>query len=128
MTDNPDKIYIRDLELRCIIGINPEERKKKQTVLINVALRCSLEKAGKMDDIKNTIDYKSVKQAIIALVESSSFLLIEALAQNIAELCLRQKGVAEATVTVDKPGALRYARSVAVEICRKKRSKEKGKS
>jgi dihydroneopterin aldolase/D-erythro-7,8-dihydroneopterin triphosphate epimerase len=125
MTDNHDKIYIRDLGLRCIIGINPEERKEKQTVLINVTLHCNLEKAGKTDDINNTIDYKSLKQGILALVEGSSFFLIEALAQNIAELCLRQEGVAEAKVTVDKPGALRYARSVAVEICRKKRAKVK---
>lgn len=120
MTEPHDKIHIRDLKLQCIIGINPEERKEKQTVLINIILHCNLEQAGKTDDIKDTVDYKSVKQKIVALVENSSFFLIETLAQNIAELCLAQRGVSEVNVILDKPGALRYARSVAVDICRKR--------
>ncbi len=109
------------MKLICIIGIKPVERKKKQTVLVNVALRCDLRHAGTTDDIDDTIDYKSVKNEIMEFAENSSFFLIEALAHKIAELCLARPGVTEATVTVDKPGALRYARSAAVEICRKKR-------
>ncbi|MEJ2110426.1 MAG: dihydroneopterin aldolase [Acidobacteriota bacterium] len=121
MAESQDKIYIRDLNLRCIIGVNPIERKEKQTVNINVVLHADLRQACITDNIEFTVDYKSVKKKIIALVENSSFHLIEALAQNIAELCLEQDGVTRVSVTLDKPGALRYSRSVAVEICRKKR-------
>ena len=113
-----DKIYIRDLALRCIIGIYPEERREKQDVIINVEMHCDLRAAGKSDDLHDTVDYKSIKKAILKLVESSHFQLIEALAENIAAIALADSKVSEVVVTVDKPGALRFAKSSAVEITR----------
>jgi dihydroneopterin aldolase/D-erythro-7,8-dihydroneopterin triphosphate epimerase len=117
-----DKIYIRDLALRCIIGIYPEERREKQDVIINVIMTCDHSNAAAKDDIQYAVDYKGIKKRILALVESSQFNLIETLADRIARLCLENPGVKSATVTVDKPNALRFARSVAVEITRKSRA------
>jgi FolB domain-containing protein len=111
-----DKIHIRDLSLRTIIGTFPEERENRQDILLNIELRCDLAKAGKSDNLADTIDYKSVKKAIIAMVEASSFYLIEALVAKVADICLSYQGVESVKVTLDKPGALRFARSVAVEI------------
>ena len=113
-----DKIYIRDLALRCIIGIYPEERREKQDVTINVVMSCDLRKAGRSDDLNDTVDYKSIKKAILKLVEESHFLLIESLAENIADIALADQKVEQVVVTIDKPGALRFARSSAVEITR----------
>lgn len=113
-----DKIFIRDLALRCIIGIYSEERTNKQDVVINVTMETDLRKAGQSDDLNDTVDYKAVKLEILDLVEKSEFQLIESLAERIAELCLKADGVQCATVTIDKPRALRFARSVAVEISR----------
>jgi len=93
MQENLDKIYIRDLLLRCIVGINPEERREKQDVIINVALNCDLRHACSTDCIEDTIDYKNIKKGIISLVENSSFLLIEKLCGEIAALCLKNKRV-----------------------------------
>lgn len=118
MSKRLDKIYIRDLHLRCIVGIYPEEREHKQDVIVNVILRCDLSEACRSDRIEDTVDYKSVKKRIVAMVEASEFFLIERLADAIAEICLESPAVALAQVTVDKPGALRFARSVAVEISR----------
>ncbi len=115
-----DKIFIYDLLLRCIIGIYPHERVEKQDVLVNVALECDLAQAGESDRIEDTVDYKSIKKEIIRLVEGSAFNLIEKLAAEIARVCLAADGVRRVTVTVDKPGALRFTRSVAVEITREK--------
>ena len=75
--ENYDKIHITDLLLRCIIGINDEEREKKQDVLINMTMYADLTKPGQTDDIQDTVDYKKVKQEVIRLVENSSFFLIE---------------------------------------------------
>lgn len=116
-----DKIYIRDLALRCIIGIFPAERENKQDVVINVELGCaSFAAAAASDAIEDAVDYKAVTKRIIALVEQSDFQLIETMAERIAELVLVDPRVQVATVSVDKPGALRFARSVAVEVVRRR--------
>ena len=117
-----DKIYIRDLEIRCIIGVNQVERTEKQDVVINVILFTDTRKAGRTDALADSVDYKRVKKAILSLVESSEFLLIEKLADEIAKVCLDDSKVQKVKVTVDKPGALRYTRSVAVEIVRTRES------
>ena len=113
-----DKITIRDLALRCIIGVYPEERTTRQDVVVNVIMETDLRKAGQSDDLNDTVDYKAVKLAILDLVEKSEYQLIESLAERIAEICLAAKGVERTTVSIDKPDALRFTRSVAVEITR----------
>jgi dihydroneopterin aldolase/D-erythro-7,8-dihydroneopterin triphosphate epimerase len=115
-----DKIFIRDLALRCIIGIYPEERREKQDVVINVEMHTDLRKAGLSDDLNDTVNYKSIKKAILQLVEASHFQLIESLAEQIAAIALADEKVQQAVVTIDKPGALRFAKSSAVEITRNK--------
>ncbi|MDK2858092.1 MAG: D-erythro-7,8-dihydroneopterin triphosphate epimerase [Verrucomicrobiota bacterium] len=114
-----DRIHIRDLALRCIIGVYPEERTHKQDILINVTMGTNLRAAGKSDALEDTVDYKSIKLEILDFVENSSFQLIESLAEGIAAICLKADRVQSATVTIDKPGALRFTRSVAVEVTRR---------
>jgi len=111
-----DKIHIRDLCVPCIIGINPHERTEKQDVLINITLVCDCSTACCSDRIEDTIDYKTLKDELVAFVSGSQFFLIEKMAQEIASHCLATAGVESVIVTVDKPGALTGARSVAVEI------------
>ena len=117
-----DKIHIRDLALRCIIGVNQDERTEKQDIVINVILFTDTRKAGQTDILEDSVDYKMVKKAVLSLVENSAFLLIEKLAEEIAKVCLGNSKVQKVNVTVDKPGVLRYARSVAVEIVRTRES------
>jgi len=113
-----DRIHIRDLMLRCIIGFNDDERREKQDVIINIILDADLSDACSTDNVDDSVDYKIVKKKIISLVERSSYNLLERLAAEIARVCLENRRVKKVTVTVDKPGALRFARSVAVEITR----------
>jgi D-erythro-7,8-dihydroneopterin triphosphate epimerase len=113
-----DKIRINDLQLRCIIGINDWERTQKQDVIINVTLYADLNKPCQTDNLSDSIDYKEIKKEIIAIVENSSFNLIERLAVEIAKICLSPPLVEAVQVRVDKPGALRFAKSVGVEIFR----------
>lgn len=111
-----DRIVIEDLLVRCIIGVNEDERRQKQDVVINLTLTADLAKAGKSDRFEDTVDYRAIKKQVMAMTENSQFHLIEALAEAIAQLCLRNSEVAGVRVRVDKPTALRFARSVAVEI------------
>jgi FolB domain-containing protein len=111
-----DRIMIKDLLVRCVLGLSSEERREKQDVLISVALITDLEKPGRSDRFEDAVDYRAGKKDVVAAAESSSFHLVEALAERVADICLARPGVQRVQVTVEKPGALRFARSVAVEI------------
>jgi FolB domain-containing protein len=116
-----DRIHIVDLLVRCIIGTLPEEREKSQDVMINITLYADLHAACRSDRLDDTVDYSALKQRIVRMTEGSSFQLVETLAQAIADLCLAEARVRRVSVRVEKPTALRFARSVGVEIERENR-------
>src|SRR5215831_17082399 len=113
-----DRILIKDLMLRCILGLSHEERREKQDVLINLILWTDLRPAAASDNIEDAVDYSALKKRIISLVEGSGYHLAETFADRIASLCLEQPAVQQVQVTVEKPTALRFAHSVGVEIVR----------
>jgi D-erythro-7,8-dihydroneopterin triphosphate epimerase len=113
-------IRITDLKLKAIIGINSWERTTKQEVIINLELSFDSSQAAKSDNIKDTIDYKALKKAIINLVETSQFFLLERLVEKVLDLIMTDRKVLQATVRIDKPKALRFAKSVSLESSRVK--------
>ena len=113
-----DQIRIQDLLLRTIIGINEEERRNRQDVLINITLYADMRPAGASDDISDAVNYRTITKRIIQLVENSQFYLVEKMAAEIVDICLQDPRVERAQVSVEKPGALRFARSVGVTITR----------
>lgn len=115
-----DRIFIKDLFTRCVIGVNDDERCNKQDVLINIDLLLDLRTAGCSDRLEDTVNYSALKKRILTMVDNSSFHLVEALAENIAEMCLVEPLVVQVQVKVEKPTALRFARSVGVEITRER--------
>ncbi len=117
-----DTVFIRDLHLRCVIGANDWERKVRQDVLVNIEVAADTRPAGASDDLPDAVDYKTIGKKVIALVEGSAFFLVEAMAQAIADICLEDERVQSALVRVEKPGALRFAESVGVEILRSRQS------
>ncbi len=118
--ENQNRILIKDLLVRCIIGVNEFERREKQDVVINIELWSDFTKAAKTDNIRDTVNYREINKSVIGLAEKSEFFLIETLADKIAHLCLQHNGIQKVKVTVEKPGALRFAKSVGVEIIREK--------
>ncbi len=111
-----DEIQIRDLLVRGILGVQDWERQQPQDILINVTLYADLRRAGATDSIDDTVNYRTVTKKIIAHVEAARRLTVEALAADVASMCLAERGVERVRVRVEKPGALRFARSVGVEI------------
>lgn len=116
-----DRIVIKDLLVRGIVGINENERRKRQDILINLAMQADIRPSGESDDITETVNYRTVAKSIISLVEGSSYFTVEKLATEVARLILMEHEVFEVTVTVEKPGALRFARSVGVTITRSRK-------
>ncbi len=111
-----DKIIIRDLLLRGIIGINPDERVKLQDILINIVIWADIRKAAASDAIEDAVDYKTITKRVIQHVEESSDFLVEKLVTDIARLIIVEYGVERVMVRVEKPTALRFAESVGIEI------------
>jgi FolB domain-containing protein len=111
-----DQILIKDLVARGIIGVEDWEREKAQEILINLVLFTDLKKAGESDQIGDSVNYRTVAKKVQAHAESAKRLTVEALAADIAYLCLAEPGVQRVRVRVEKPGAVRFSRSVGVEI------------
>lgn len=120
-----DKIFIRDLRVRGILGVNDWEREQPREILINVELFTDTRRAAQSDDLADCVDYSLMAQKIRALVApqtagagSAARFTVEALAEDIASLCLSQPKVQKVTVRVEKPGAVEGSASVGVEIIR----------
>ena len=110
------KIQISDLKLRTIIGTNDWERTTRQEIVINIELEHNAAKAIANDDLKETVDYRSLTKRIIKEVEGSHFLLLEKLTDFVLKIVMENPRVKNATVRIEKPHALRFARTVSVEL------------
>ncbi len=118
-----DRIIIKDLLLSGIVGINRDERVNCQDILINVTMGVDISQAAQTDDITDAVNYRTVAKMISSYVEEGKPMLVERLVQEIAGICLgMDERVAEVEVTVEKPGALRHARSVGVTVRRSRPS------
>lgn len=114
-----DQIFIKDLLVRGILGINPEERVNRQDIVVNLVMWADTRPAAQSDDIADAVNYRTVAKAIIEHVETGQPMLVERLAEEIAQLCFRTDARIQAVeVSVEKPGALRFARSVGIRIFR----------
>jgi FolB domain-containing protein len=113
-----DKIVIRNLKLSGIIGINDDERVNKQDILINLVMFADTRPAAASDRIQDAVNYRTITKHIIRHVEASSDFLVERLVSDIAQIVLTEYDVERVIARVEKPGALRFAESVGVEIDR----------
>ena len=114
-----DHVVIRDLLVRGIVGINADERKTRQDIVVNVAIWADTRLAADSDDIIDAVNYRTVSKAMIAHIEQGAPMLVERLAAELIRICFESDPrIAEAEVSVEKPGALRFARSVGVTVRR----------
>jgi len=111
-----DKVIIKNLLARGIIGINDWERKRAQDILINLTLFTDTHRAAETDHINDCVNYSTMSKKILAHAESVNRLTVEALANDLAKICFEDVGVQSVIVRVEKPGAVRFAESVGVEI------------
>jgi FolB domain-containing protein len=115
-----DKVIIKNLLARGIIGINDWERKRPQNILINLTLFTDTHRAADTDDINDCVNYSTMSKKVLAHAESANRETVEALANDLAKICLEDNGVQKVIVRVEKPGVVRFAESVGVEIERSK--------
>jgi dihydroneopterin aldolase len=116
-----DIIFLRDLRVDTVIGIYDWERAIRQTIRIDLEMAADIAKAAASDRIDDTLNYKAVAKRIVAFVESSSFQLVETLAERIAVTVQQEFGVEWLRLTLNKGGAVRGAQGVGVIIERGER-------
>jgi len=116
--NRPDRIQLTGLSCPCIIGIFDWERKRKQTVVVDLTFPCDNRRAARTDRIEDASDYKKVAKAVLAFVGRSRYGLVETLAEELAAHLLDHLGLREVTLRVSKPGAIRHSSNVGVEITR----------
>jgi len=109
-------IDIKDLRLRTYIGFNEEEKIKKQDVVLNIEICYNAQKAMISDDVTDAFNYKVLTKQIIAMVESQRFNLLEKMAADIMSMIEQEQQILTATITIDKPHALRFTESVSVKL------------
>ncbi len=109
-------IKVKNLRLRTFIGFNPDEIAKQQDVVINLAGQYPAEMAAQTDDVENALNYKVITKRIIQHVEEGRFLLLEKLVADVLDICTDHPWVKYASVTIDKPHALRFADSVSLTL------------
>jgi len=107
-------VRIKNLKLRIIIGINPEERIHKQDVLINITAEFDDSKAIQTEDISDTLNYRNLTKSVIEVVEKSEFYLLETLVDKVLNLVMSDDMTIRATVEIDKISVLRYCDSVSL--------------
>jgi len=109
-------INIRNLRLRTLIGFNPEERVKKQDVVLNIEINYSIDNGVLQDNIDEALNYKVITKKVIEHVEQGQFLLLEKLVSEVLAICSEHPSVRSSKVTIDKPHALRFADSVSLTL------------
>lgn len=104
----------------CVLGVHPSERDQERPVWMDISLECDVRKAAASDQLADTLDYESIEAEVVAAAKRGRYRLVEALAENVASVCLAHAGVLAVRVSVEKPKALPLTQSVGVEILRRR--------
>ncbi|AHE99453.1 dihydroneopterin aldolase [Thioalkalivibrio paradoxus] len=111
-----DHIYLRDLEVEAVIGVYPWEQRVRRRLRFDIELGADTRVAARSGDIADTVDYEAVANCIRAIASREPHVLLEGLAEEIAETLLRRFGGHSVRLTVGKPGAVAGAREVGIVI------------
>jgi len=112
----PATLFIKNLKVNCIIGVNPEEKEREQEIRMQLFLWTDIVRASRSDNIENALDYSAIYKEVVKRVEHSTFYLIERLAYEVATICFQHPLTQKVTVILEKMGALKKAESAGIEL------------
>ncbi|MDA0149969.1 bifunctional dihydroneopterin aldolase/7,8-dihydroneopterin epimerase [Vibrio sp. LaRot3] len=111
-----DKVFIEQLEVITTIGVYDWEQEIKQKLVLDIEMAHDNRPAGKSDDVVDALDYSKVSEAVLNHIENGRFLLVERVAEEIAEIIMIQFNVPWIKIRLTKPGAVAQAKGVGVVI------------
>ena len=112
----PATLFIKNLKVTCVIGVNPDEREREQEIRLQLYLWTDIAKASRSDSLEDALDYSTIYKEVVKRVEHSTFYLIERLAYEVATICLQHPLTQKVTVILEKIGALKKAESAGIEL------------
>jgi dihydroneopterin aldolase len=115
-----DRIFLRGLSAKCIIGFIDWERRTPQTLQIDLEMPCDCARAARSDRVEDTVDYKRVAKRVLGWLPTTQFQLVETLAHHLALLLISEFELEWIRVSLNKPGAIRDSRDVGVQIERQR--------
>ena len=112
----PATLFIKNVTVRCIIGVHTDEREREQEVRMQLFLWTDIAQASHSDHVEDTLDYSAIYNEVVKRVEHSSFYLIERLAYEVATICLQHPLTRKVKVVLEKTEALEKAESAGIEL------------
>lgn len=116
-----DIIFVKDLRIDALIGVNTWERRIRQTISIDLEMGTDIRPAAASDDIAQTLDYKAVSKRIKSIVDDTGYQLVETLAEHIARDLMKDYPIPWLRLSITKPGAVRGSAGVGLVIERGRR-------
>lgn len=113
-----DTIFISELKVQTKLGVPEWERKVAQTIILDIEIGYDLSLACKSDAIADTIDYGAVVTRIRETLSENSFQLVEALAEHICQLIIKEFSGLSVKIKVAKPAVLPGLKALGVRIDR----------
>lgn len=111
------QIHIKDLVIETTIGVYDWEREQPRKIILNLKVEIDASNAVASDDVEDTVDYDALCEAVNQVVNERYYKLIETLAAKIVDKVSTMPKVQTVDLEIDKPGAVKGARSVSVRHC-----------
>jgi len=117
-------VFIKDFIIEEIIGFYKHEKEKKQKIIFNIVLDIDQNSLPDEKDIKSIVDYEKITDKLENLTKSKKYNFLESLAEDSFKEIFKDKRINSATIKIEKPDAIKNAKSVGVEVFKTRKDYE----
>ena len=117
-------VFINDFIIEEIIGIHKHEKIKKQKIKFNIILDIDQSTIPDEKNIKSIIDYEKVTNKLEKLAKSKKYNFLESLIEDSFNEVFEDKRIKSASIKIEKPEAIKNAKSVGVEVFKTRKDYE----
>ena len=117
-------VFIKDFIIEEIIGIHEHEKIKKQKIKFNIILDVNKSSIPDEQDIKSIVDYEKITNNLKNLVKNKKYNFLESLAEDSFKKIFEDKRINSVKIKIEKPEAIRNAKSVGVEVFKTRKDYE----
>ena len=117
-------VFIKDFIIEEIIGIHEHEKIKKQKIKFNIVLDINQSSIPNEKDIKSIVDYEKITIKLENLTKNKKYNFLESLAEDSFKEIFEDKRINSVTIKIEKPEAIKSAKSVGVEVFKTRKDYE----